>query len=156
MTNTSMNGGSEQGSLLNQAFIIWVIAKLSIVHFVDNGWIGVRKMNTRKFSNAQETKVAKAVGGRKTVNSGATSFQKGDVINSNFVIECKTMTTDRKSFTVQEKWLLENEETAFAMGNGNSALVFDFGPSANKRYYIISERLFQLLNYYMQEENNNG
>lgn len=111
--------------------------------------------STRYYSNKQERKVAKAVGGRKTANSGATPFQKGDVINKNFLIECKTKTTDCKSFTVQEEWLLKNEEEAFAMGKNNSALCFDFGPSANKRYYIISERLFELLNYYLEEDNDN-
>ena len=34
-------------------------------------------MNTRYYSNRQERKVAKAVGGRKTANSGATDFNKG-------------------------------------------------------------------------------
>ena len=107
---------------------------------------------TRYYSSRQEKKVAKAVGGRQTANSGATAFSKGDVITPSWVIECKTKTSDSKSFTIQEEWLLKNEEEAFAMGKNNSALCFDFGPSANKRYYIISERLFQLLQQYLQEE----
>ena len=107
---------------------------------------------TRFYSNRQEKKVAKAVNGRQTANSGATAFQKGDVVSSRFLIECKTKTTDSKSFTVQEEWLLKNEEEAFAMRKDNSALCFDFGPSANKRYYIISERLFNILKNYLEEE----
>lgn len=107
---------------------------------------------TRFYSNKQEKKVAKAVGGRRTANSGATAFQKGDVVSSSFLIECKTKTMDSKSFTVKEDWLLKNEEEAFAMGKNNTALCFDFGPSANKRYYIISERLFTVLKNYLEEE----
>lgn len=107
---------------------------------------------TRYYSSRQEKKVAKAVGGKQTANSGATAFSKGDVTTPSWVIECKTKTSDSKSFTIQEEWLLKNEEEAFAMGKNNSALCFDFGPSANKRYYIISERLFQLLQQYLQEE----
>ena len=107
---------------------------------------------TRFYSNKQEKQVAKAVGGRQTANSGATAFQKGDVISNRFLIECKTKTTDSKSFTVQEEWLLKDEEEAFAMRKDNSALCFDFGPSANKRYYIISERLFNILKNYIEEE----
>ena len=99
---------------------------------------------TRYYSKKQEQKVAKSVGGKRQPNSGATVFQKGDVITDDFLIECKTKTADCKSFTVKEDWLLKNEEEAFAMGR-ESALCFDFGPSANKRYYIISERQFQLL-----------
>lgn len=107
---------------------------------------------TRFYSNKQEKQVAKAVGGRQTANSGATAFQKGDVVSDQFLIECKTKVKDCKSFTVQEEWLLKNEEEAFAMGKNNSALCFDFGPSANKRYYIISERLFTRLKNYIEEE----
>lgn len=106
---------------------------------------------TRFYSNRQEKKVAKAVGGKQTANSGATAFQKGDVSTNQFLIECKTKTKDCNSFTIKEEWLLKNEEEAFAMGKNNSALCFDFGPSANKRYYIISERLFQLLQNYIEQ-----
>jgi hypothetical protein len=105
---------------------------------------------TRYYSKQQEKKIAKAVGGKRQANSGATAFQKGDVITDQFLIEAKTKTTDCKSFTIKEDWLLKNEEEAFAM-NRDSALCFDFGPSANKRYYIISERLFDLLQQCLEE-----
>ena len=107
--------------------------------------------STRYYSGRQERKVAKAVGGRQVANSGAPTFVAGDVITDQFLIECKTKTADCKSFTIKEDWLLKNEEEAFAMGR-DSALCFDFGPSANKRYYIVSERLFDLLQQYMQED----
>ena len=109
-------------------------------------------MNTRYYSKKQETKVAKKLNGKRTANSGATAFSKGDVVTKDWLIECKTKTSDSKSFTIKEEWLLKNEEEAFAMGKNNSALVFDFGPNANKRYYVISERLFQTLQNYMEEE----
>ena len=107
---------------------------------------------TRWYSNKQEKKVAKVVNGKQTANSGATAFQKGDVITTDWLIECKTKTKDSNSFTIKEEWLLKNEEEAFAMGKNQSALCFDFGPSANKRYYVISERLFETLKNYMEEE----
>lgn len=109
--------------------------------------------STRYYSKKQETKVAKAVGGKRTANSGATPFQKGDVITKDWLVECKTKTKDCSSFTIKEDWLLKNEEEAFAMGKNNSALCFDFGPSANKRYYVISERLFEILKNHLEEEN---
>lgn len=106
---------------------------------------------TRYYSKKQETKVAKAVNGKRQSNSGATAFDKGDIITDQFLIECKTKVTDCKSFTIKEDWLLKNEEEAFAMGKNNSALCFDFGPSANKRYYVVSERLFVILQNYLEE-----
>lgn len=111
---------------------------------------------TRFYSNTQEKKVAKAVGGKQTANSGATKFQKGDIVTNDWLIECKTCTTDKKQFTIKEEWLLKNEEEGFAMGKNNQALVFDFGPSANKRYYIITERMFQTLQRLLEEEQENG
>ncbi len=108
---------------------------------------------TRYYSKKQEKKVAKVVNGKRTANSGATPFQKGDVIANDWLIECKTKTKDCSSFTIKEDWLLKNEEEAFAMGKNNSALCFDFGPNANKRYYVISERLFETLKNYLAEEN---
>lgn len=106
---------------------------------------------TRYYSKKQETKVAKAVNGKRQSNSGATAFDKGDIITDQFLIECKTKTKDCNSFTIKEDWLLKNEEEAFAMGKNNSALCFDFGPSANKRYYVVSERLFVILQNYLEE-----
>ena len=111
------------------------------------------KKSTRYYSGRQEKKVAKKLGGKQVANSGAATFVAGDVITTDWLIECKTKTKDSQSITIKEDWLLKNEEEAFAMGKNNSALCFDFGPSANKRYYVISERLFQLLQNYMQEEN---
>lgn len=106
---------------------------------------------TRYYSKKQETKVAKAVNGKRQSNSGATAFDKGDIITDQFLIECKTKMKDCNSFTIKEEWLLKNEEEAFAMGKNNSALCFDFGPSANKRYYVVSERLFVILQNYLEE-----
>ena len=107
---------------------------------------------TRYYSKQQEKKVAKAVDGKRTANSGATPFQKGDIETKDWLIECKTKTKDCNSFTIKEEWLLKNEEEAFAMGKNYSALCFDFGPSANKRYYVISERLLLMLQSYIEGE----
>ena len=112
----------------------------------------MEKKPTRYYSNRQEKKVAKVVNGKRQPNSGATEFSKGDVVTTDWLIECKTRTKDCNSFTIKEEWLQKNEEEAFAMGKNTSALCFDFGPSANKRYYVISERLFQTLQDYINRE----
>ena len=108
---------------------------------------------TRFYSSAQEKKVAKAVSGVRTPNSGATKFKKGDISTDQFLIECKTLTDNRKSMTIQKDWLEKNEEEAFAMGKPYSALCFDYGPDSKTRYYVIPEKLFIRLQQFLKEEN---
>ena len=100
---------------------------------------------TRWYSNRQEKHVAKAVSGKQTANSGATMWSKGDVRNSLFLIECKTCTTEKKSFSIKKEWLEKNEEERFAMRKDYSALAFNFGPDTDN-YYIIDEKLFRHIN----------
>lgn len=105
---------------------------------------------TRFYSNKQEKKVAKEMGGKQTPNSGATHFVKGDVLTDQFLIECKTSTSEKQSFSIAKKWLEKNEEEAFAMGKPYSALAFDYGDG--KQHYIINEKLFKILKTHLEEE----
>ena len=95
---------------------------------------------TRFYSSKQEKKIAKEVGGKQVANSGATTFNKGDVTTDSFLIEAKTCTKAKKSFTVKKEWIEKNQEEAFAMGKLYSAVAIDFGEGEN--YYIISQKLF--------------
>lgn len=108
--------------------------------------------STRYFSDKQEKKVAKAIGGRQTANSGATQWSKSDVRNDLFAIECKTHTELREQFTIKRDWILKNEEEAFQMGKRYSALALDFGDGEN--YFLISQRLFLELLEHLREVNN--
>ena len=107
----------------------------------------MNKSSTRYFSNKQEKRVAKRVGGKQTANSGATKFSKGDVRTDNgWLIECKTKTTPSESISIKRDWLEKNEEEAFAMGKEHSAIAFSFGDTHNDTdYYIISEKEFKRL-----------
>lgn len=96
---------------------------------------------TRFYSKKQENEVAKAVSGRRTANSGATAFQKGDVLTDDWLIECKTSTKAKASFSIKKEWLQKNEEEAFQMGKHNHALCFDFGDDG-ERYYVVDESTF--------------
>lgn len=99
---------------------------------------------TRYYSSKQETAVAKAVNGKKTLNSGATPFSKGDVLAAKVLLECKTKTSDSESMAIKKEWLEKNEKEALFMGKPYNALVFNFGPG-QKNYYVIDEYMFQLL-----------
>lgn len=98
---------------------------------------------TRFYSNKQEKKIAKEVGGKQTANSGATKFSKGDIRTNKFLIEAKTVTKEQKSFTVKRDWIEKNQEEAFAMGKMFSAVAIDFGDG--EQFYIINQKLFNRL-----------
>lgn len=117
----------------------------------------IRNKPTRFYSNKQEKSVAKAIGGKQVSNSGATDFNKGDVTTDLFLLECKTCTENKKSFSIKKEWLEKNKEEQFAMGKDYSALVFNFGPDS-ENYYIVDERLFKTINKlltFIEEENKN-
>lgn len=101
-------------------------------------------MNTRKFSSKQEKYVAKKLGGKVQPNSGATPFMKGDIVMDNWLLECKTQMTDKKSMTIKKEWLDKLEEERFAMRKDNMALVFNFGPG-QENYYVLTEKTFKQL-----------
>ena len=58
---------------------------------------------TRYYSSRQERAVAKAVGGKQTKNSGATLFQKSDILTDMFTLECKTKTTNSDSISIKRE-----------------------------------------------------
>lgn len=99
---------------------------------------------TRWYSDRQEKAVAKVVAGKKVANSGATAFNKGDVTTDTWLIECKTSTSEKQSFSIKREWLKKNKEEAFAMGKDFNTLVFDFGDNGD-RFYVIDERTFKML-----------
>lgn len=106
---------------------------------------------TRFYSDRQEKQIIKKIGGKQTSNSGATSFSKGDIRTKQFLIEAKTVTTYKDSFSIKKAWLIKNKEEAFAMNKPYSALAFNFGPD-EKNYYIIDEKLFKELVKYKEED----
>ena len=101
------------------------------------------QLTTRDASKMQEEAVAKALGGRRTANSGATAFSKGDVVSSVFIIECKTKMKESNSITVQKDWFDKLEEERIGMGKRMAAIAISFGDGKN--HYIISEKHMKIL-----------
>ena len=113
-----------------------------------------QKIPTRTRSSAQEKTVAKAVGGTTTANSGATAFQKGDILTSGdeaWLIECKTKMTHSESISIKKEWFDKNREEMIFMGKKHQAVVFNFGPG-EENHYIIDEYLFQELLEYLNNK----
>ena len=98
---------------------------------------------TRYYSNKQETRVAKSLGARKTPNSGATKWSKGDIMNDKWLFECKTVTKEQQTFTIKKEWIIKNEEEAFAMRKPYNALIFDFGDG--DEYVVLDIKTFKTL-----------
>ena len=109
------------------------------------------KVPTRHYSDKQEKAVAKAVNGRQTSNSGATPFQKGDVLSEQFAIECKTKMSSSNSISIKKDWIEKCEKEALFMGKKYSAVAFNFGPN-EPNYYVIDEYLFQDLLEYLNSK----
>jgi hypothetical protein len=114
---------------------------------------GVGQKPTRHYSNIQEKSVAKAIGGRQTANSGATPWQKGDVLTkgvNGFLLECKTKTTASESISIKKEWFDKNRQECLLTGTPHQAVVFNFGPG-EENHYIIDEYLFQFLKEKLDE-----
>lgn len=112
---------------------------------------GAKPVATRVRSDKQEKSVVKATGGKQTKNSGATMFQKGDVLTSGkngFLLECKTKMTSSDSISIKKDWFDKNREECLLTGTPHQAVVFNFGPG-EPNHYIIDEYLFQALQEYL-------
>jgi hypothetical protein len=75
----------------------------------------------------QEKRVAVAVGGKRTIRSGALPCIRGDVKNDNFLIECKS--TDGAGIFVAKKWIEKISKEALGAKTGGKipAIALDFG-----------------------------
>ena len=116
---------------------------------------GQKPTPTRGRSKAQEDQVAKATGGRRTPNSGATTFGgKSDVNIANLIsVECKTKMTSSESISIKKEWIEKLRAEAAFDGHEYTALAFNFGPN-EEMHYIIDEYLFQTLIEILKEQHN--
>ena len=104
-------------------------------------------MNYRKFSDLQESHVAKALNGNKVPNSGASHFAAGDVIIPNtMVIECKTTTKEgAKSWGIKKDWLEQANKERLDLMLPYCALAISKTPDGDDNMYIINEQLMKKL-----------
>jgi len=94
-----------------------------------------------------EVKVAKRLGGRLTVGSGALDGDKGDIEVGDFLIESKTAMTS--SIGIQKQWLLKIYQEALEK-NKQPALAINFvdengNSERRERWIAIPEAVFQEL-----------
>ena len=110
--------------------------------------------STRYFSTNQENDICKKFGATRQPNSGAGLFRKGDCINYNasLLIEAKTTTSDKESFSIKKEWITKNKEEAFTQRVFNGCIAFNFGPNQSN-YFVIDEKLMKFLVEKLEEEN---
>jgi len=113
---------------------------------------GQKSIPTRVRSKAQEDQIARATGGRRTPNSGATTWVKGDILTEKFLLEAKTKMTSSDSIKINKEWFEKNKQEMVFMGKPYSAIVFNFGPG-EENHYIIDEYLFLELLEYLNNKN---
>lgn len=112
----------------------------------------MNKNSTRYFSSNQEKTVAKNLNGKVTANSGASRFCCGDVTLDDWLIECKTTMTEKKSFAIKKEWIDKNDIERMQLHKPYSAIAFNFKPNGDN-YYVINENLMKKLVNYLD---NNG
>ena len=111
---------------------------------------------TRAFSDVQEKTICKLLNATQQPNSGASKFRKGDCVNydASLLIECKTVTKEKDSFSVKKDWIKKNKEEAFSQRVFNGCIAFNFGPGQSN-YFVIDEKLMKFLVEKLTEENKN-
>lgn len=97
--------------------------------------------STKYYSDIQEKHISKLFGVKPTPGSGGTRFGGGDVIVDDVLIEAKTTTSDKTSFSIKKQWLEKAEEQCFEQKCNYYALAFRFEPTG-KDYYVIPENEF--------------
>ena len=110
----------------------------------------MNKKPTRYYSDKQEKRTARVLGGKVQVSSGSSDFLKGDVVCNSCLVECKTCTEPKKSFSIKKEWLEKIDEQCFAMGKQYPILAFDFGDKQN--YYILDERTMKRFIDFLENE----
>lgn len=109
------------------------------------------KKPTRYYSTKQEKALASSLSIRRTKNSGATLFDKGDLSSSNCLIECKTKVTPSKQITIHKEWLEKNKAESISMNKDHAILAFNFG-EGEPNYFIIDEQTFKQVFHEIENE----
>lgn len=109
------------------------------------------KDSTKYYSSKQEKQVANALGGKLVSGSGAPLFSCGDVELKDWLIECKTTMSEKKSFSIKKEWIDKNEIERMQKLKPYSAIAFNFEPNGNM-YYVINEKLMKRLVNYLDND----
>lgn len=108
------------------------------------------KNSTRYYSDIQESRTAKNLGGKVQVSSGSSNFLKGDVFTERCLVECKTAMKEVKSVSIKKEWLEKIREQCLGMRKQYPIVAFDFGDGQN--YYVIDEKTMRKFVEFLDNE----
>lgn len=101
----------------------------------------MKDYTNKEASVLQEKHIAKIVNGYTPAASGGTDFGGGDVLTNNWFFECKTVTTEKNSYSVKKAVIDKMKEQMFEQRKEYSALAFRFSPEG-KDYFVLDEDTF--------------
>lgn len=105
----------------------------------------VTQRPTRYYSTKQEKSIAKLVRGKVNANSGAAPFCAGDVQTHDTLYECKTVTQEKRSYSVKQDVLNKIQKEAFSMGRRHAVLVFNFKPNGEPYFVLTKKHYLELI-----------
>jgi hypothetical protein len=115
----------------------------------------MKEYSKKDASLLQEKQVANLVDGQVQVASGGTSHGGGDVLTERWFFECKTVTTEKDSYSVKKSVLNKLKEQTFEQRKEYGALAFRFSPEG-KDYFVVDASTFTHMmnctNYYDKTE----
>jgi len=125
---------------------------LRIHELVKREYVPPTRRPTRTISDAQEKMNARRVGGRRTIASGSTPVDKGDVKAADLRMECKS--TEKKSYALKLSELKEIE--AHCRDGEIPVFTIEYRPEdlsqRKQQYMVLSEPWFlELLNAYRSQ-----
>lgn len=113
-------------------------------------------MNYKRFARKHEEGIAREMRIKPQVNSGAIAGRKGDVYGPDLLVEDKIFFSQRKTFSIQRKWVEKIREEAFTMGKRFWALFLHGGGNiydTDDDLVVISRKDFDILyQSYRQQE----
>lgn len=114
----------------------------------------MKEYTKKEASLLQEKEVAKLVNGQTQVASGGTSHGGGDILTDNWFFECKTVTSNKDSYSVKKSVIEKMKEQCFEQRKDYCALAFRFS-TEGKDYFVVDSDTFEYMmkctNYYDNE-----
>lgn len=104
----------------------------------------MKEYTKKEASLLQEKQVASLVNGQTQIASGGTSHGGGDVLTNTWFFECKTVTTNKDSYSVKKSVLEKAKEQCFEQQRDYYSLAFRFSPEG-KDYFVVDNDTFKYM-----------
>jgi hypothetical protein len=104
----------------------------------------MKEYTKKEASLLQEKQVANLVDGQVQIASGGTSHGGGDVLTEHWFFECKTVTSEKDSYSVKKSVIEKLKEQTFEQMKDYGVLAFRFSPEG-KDYFVIDSDTFKYM-----------